>query len=104
MQDIVAFEVAEFIDVKPPRGDLEQPIAQHPLRLLCRPNEVLTLFALAVGVLGREKPALGAPHLAQLVLEYFAGSLEKLKLVKRARRINIKPTQKRIVVEHLLEV
>ena len=99
-----ALEVSARRDAPPDGGNLRELGAERRLQLAGRPHEVASLLALAVRVLRRvEAAALGA-HLARHVGEDLAHRLRVTRLPRREMRVEVSRCEKRVVVEHLLEV
>ena len=84
---------------RPPR-----PPRRPAHELVPRPDEELPLHAFAVGVLRREEPALGMPHLAQQVVERLGRDVAVAIVAGHEPRARVQLRELRVVVQHLLEV
>ncbi len=78
--------------------------AEHLAHLVDRPHVELALDALAVGVLGREPPAVGVLEVAAHVVDRLGQHLGEPWLAGQLPGMEVGPGEQRVVVEHLLEV
>ena len=72
--------------------------------LLRRPDVELALDALAVGIQGRREAALVLAQLAHRPVERLLAHAPEQRLLRHLERVQVRPRQQRVVVEHLLEV
>ena len=70
---------------------------------LC-PNVELALFAFAVGIFRRIKPAARIGHIADDVFERFFSDSPVKRILRLLIPVQVDPSKQRVVVEHLFKV
>ena len=104
VQDGHALEIALVGDAEIVGYDLGGVAAESANNLLGSPDEELAFHALAVGVLGRVESAVGVAHLAQDVVQNALSDLCVGRVPGGLVGVGVESGEKRVVVEHLLEV
>ena len=104
VQNVLTLEVALVCDAKVPLKDGGVLGSQYPLHLVRRPDKEYTLLALAVGVLGRVEASLRMGHLPQHVVQGLLGNVSVKGIAGSLVRVKVQPTEKGVVVQHLLKV
>ncbi len=99
----MTFEVALVAEAQPPLSDIEV-VAEHREQLVHAPDVELALDALGVGIQRRVEAALGARHLAQDPVERLLGRAAQERVARDLPAVQVRASQQRVVVEHLLEV
>src|SRR5439155_18065738 len=92
--------------VKPPVPARDGPLlgSERRLELVARPDVELAFLVLAVGIHTGVERTLGRAHLSQNPRGDPARGALECNLAGRAPRVGVKRKQRRVVVEHLLEM
>ena len=104
VQNAHALKIALVSDAEIVGYDLGGVITEDADNLLGSPDEELAFHTLAVGVLGRVESAVRVAHLAQDVVQNALGDFCVGRVARGLVSVCVQPGEKRVVVEHLLEV
>ncbi len=96
--------VPRLRDAEDPGKPLPVLLPEDPEDLVLRPEVKLPLLALAVRVFRRVKPSGRIGHLTQDIRDHLPGGPGELLSPRREVGLRIRYDEKRLIVEHLLEV